>query len=90
MKKVIIAVSLLVIGATGATAQPFDGRGEWRRGDHPYARPQHGSCQAAARRLANYERRAYRDDGRLVLSERRVMADLRRDLDRRCGGYRWR
>lgn len=85
MKKIVLAAALVVLGATGASAQ----HATWRRGDHPYAERHHSVCQMKARQLHDYERRAAAD-GRLSWRERRTVDSLRRDLDRTCGRFRWR
>ncbi|MGE0699400.1 MAG: hypothetical protein AB7O57_09920 [Hyphomicrobiaceae bacterium] len=85
MKKLAIAVGLLGLLATTASAQPVPA---WEKGRHPYARQHHGVCIDKARRLHGYERRAERD-GRLSRGERQTIAALQRDLDRTCGRFRW-
>lgn len=85
MKKYLVAAAILVAGATTASAQ----RVEWRPGFHPYARHHHNVCSVKAERLHRYERRSAAD-GRLSWRERRDIIALRRDLDRTCGGWRWR
>ncbi len=61
----------------------------WNRGAFPYEARYHDSCQRKAWRLNWFERRAG-SDGVFTWSERRELASLRRDLDRTCGGWRWR
>ncbi|MEQ1615586.1 MAG: hypothetical protein ABL904_22760 [Hyphomicrobiaceae bacterium] len=85
MKKLILAAALVVVGATGASAQ----HAPWRSGDHPYAQRHHSVCQTKARQLHGYENRAS-SDGRLSWRERRTIESLRSDLRRTCGGFRWR
>lgn len=85
MKSVLIAVGLLVVGVTGASAQ----YGGWQRGVHPYEARHHSVCQDKAQRLHSYERRAA-SDGRLSWRERRIVDSLRSDLRRTCGGWRHR
>ena len=87
MKSLIIAASLIVVGATSAAAQ-YAPR-PWTRDAHPYAQRHHGVCQKKAWDLNQYERRAA-SDGRITGYERRNIAALQRDLDRTCGRYRWR
>lgn len=84
MKAVILAAGLVVIGASAASAQSV-----WRKEEYPYAQRHHAMCQAKARQLHDYERRAAAD-GRLSWRERRTIESLRRDLDRTCGRFRWR
>ena len=85
MKSIIIAAGLLAVGATAVSAQSI----RWSRDHHPYHERHHSLCQAKAIDLNRYERRAT-SDGRLSRSERAIMRDLERDLDRTCGRYRWR
>ena len=85
MKKLLLAASLLAIGATAASAQ----RGEWRRDYHPYEARYHNTCQEKAQRLHSYHSRA-KADGRLSWRERQTVQALERDLDRTCGRYRFR
>jgi hypothetical protein len=75
MKTLIAAAALLAVGATTASAQ----FAPHRPGYHPYE----------AQRLHDFERRAARD-GRIDRSERQIIRDLERDLDRSCGRYRHR
>ena len=96
MKKLVIAVGLLAVGATTASAQYAAGRpsydprpsATWRRDAFPYEQRHHSLCQEKAWRLRWYERRAGAD-GRFSWSERRELAALRRDLDRTCNRFRW-
>jgi hypothetical protein len=85
MKSLIIAVGLLAVGATTASAQ----YGGWNRDSHPYERRHHSVCQDKAERLHRYERRSARD-GRIDRREQATIEALRRDLGRTCGGFRWR
>lgn len=85
MKALIIAAGLIGLGATSASAQ-YAG---WRKDHHPYAREHHSVCQEKAHRLHRFERRAA-SDGHISRSERAIMRDLERDLDRTCGRYRYR
>lgn len=85
MKKLLIAAVVLAAGATTASAQ----RMEWRPGYHPYSRTHHSVCMDKSERLHRFERRAAAD-GRLSWRERRDIVSLKRDLDRTCGGWRWR
>jgi hypothetical protein len=85
MKSFMLAGALLVLGASAASAQ----YAPWQQGAYPYARRHHHVCQEKARRLFQYERRAA-SDGRISRSEREVIRDLERDLNRTCGGYRHR
>ncbi len=104
MKKIVVAAAL--VAACAATAPAFAqsvrvGPGgisvytapppppSWRRDIHPYDRRHHDSCQRKAHRLNWFERRAS-SDGRLSWWERRELASLQRDLNRTCGGFRWR
>jgi hypothetical protein len=92
MKKLLIAASLLAVGATSAVAQFGPGPGprpEWRRDAFPYEQRRHSICQEKAWRLHSYERRAAAD-GRLSWNERRNLSALQNDLDRTCGRFRWR
>ncbi len=61
----------------------------WRREFYPYEARYHDSCQRKAWRLRWYERRAAAD-GYLDEDERDELRDLRRDLRRTCGDFRWR
>ena len=83
MKAFVIAASLLAMGASTAGAE------EWSREHHPYAREHHGVCREKAERLHRFEHRA-RADGRITGEERHTIEALKHDLDRTCGGYRWR
>ena len=85
MKALIIAASLIALGATSATAQ-FN---PWVRGQYPYAQRYHNVCQDKAQRLHAFESRAMADR-QLTFQERREIRFLQRDLDRTCGRYRWR
>lgn len=87
MKAIILAASLLAVGATAASAQ-FAPR-PWLKSEFPYAERHHRVCQDKAWRLHEYERRAAAD-GRISPREMRIMRDLRYDLDRTCGRFRWR
>jgi hypothetical protein len=87
MKKIILAAALVVVGATSASAQ--FARSPWRQGEHPYAERRHKACQDKAWRLREFDRRAAAD-GRVSPRERRIHDALRADLDRTCGGFRWR
>jgi hypothetical protein len=64
-------------------------RSGWTRNEHPYQARHHRECQEKSHRLHSYERHAA-DDGYISPRERRVIRDLQRDLDRTCGGFRWR
>ena len=91
MKSLILATSLLAIGATAASAQfyPGPGRPEFRRDFHPYEARRHDVCQSKAIRLHSYENRSARD-GVITWNERRTIRALQRDLDQSCGRYRHR
>jgi hypothetical protein len=86
MKLLIVAVGLIALGATSASAQRAGG---WNQSEHPYAQRNHGVCQSKAMQLHNFERRASAD-GRVSRSERATIASLQRDLNRTCGGFRHR
>jgi hypothetical protein len=58
-------------------------------GAFPYAARHHDTCQRKSWRLRWFEQRAAAD-GVLTWSERRERSALLRDLDRTCGGWRWR
>ena len=85
MKAAILAVGLIAIGATTASAQfsPYS------RGAYPYEQRHHSVCQSKARQLHGYERRSAAD-GRISGRERRTIELLHADLARTCGGFRWR
>jgi hypothetical protein len=83
MKYVLLAASLLAVGATSASAQG------WNREHHPYAQRHHNVCQSKAIRLHDFERRSARD-GIITPSERRTIRALESDLARTCGGFRHR
>lgn len=87
MKSLIVAVGLLAATATTAAAQFAPP--PWARDSHPYAQRHHRVCQDKAFRLHDFERRAARD-GHVSFRERRIMRELRYDLDRTCGRFRWR
>lgn len=101
MRALIIAAGLLAVGATAATAQYGGGpRGYgpppappgppvWTRQHHPYEQRHHGFCHRKAWELRHYEQYA-QADGRYTKGERRITEQLRHDLQRTCGGYRWR
>jgi hypothetical protein len=86
MKYVVLAASLLALGASATTASAQG----WNREHHPYAQRHHGVCQSKAIRLHQYETRALRNDGRLDRRERDTIAALKNDLDRTCGRFRHR
>ena len=88
MKFAFAALGLLTLGTTAASAQ-FGPPGAWRRDEHPYAERRHHICQEKARRLHDFDRRAAAD-GRIDRREREIHNRLRADLDRTCGGFRWR
>ncbi len=85
MKSLMVAAGILIVGATGASAQ----YAPWNQGNHPYARRHHSVCQDKAIRLHQFERRAA-SDGRISPNERQTIFALKRDLDRTCGRYRHR
>jgi hypothetical protein len=61
----------------------------YNKSEHRYSQRHHGVCQEKAHRLHSFERHAA-DDGYLSGRERRTIAALKSDLDRTCGGHRWR
>jgi hypothetical protein len=61
----------------------------WSAGDHRYSKRNHRVCQEKSHRLHSYERHAA-DDGFISPRERRTIATLKTELDRTCGGHRWR
>jgi hypothetical protein len=61
----------------------------WNRGEHRYSQRNHRVCQQKSHQLHSYERHAA-DDGFLSPRERRTIVSLKQDLDRTCGGHRWR
>ena len=85
MKTLLAAVSLLALGVTTASAQ-YSG---WSRGRYPYEERHHAECQHKAQNLHDFQRRAARD-GRIDHNEREIIRSLERDLNRTCGGFRWR
>ncbi len=94
--KLALAAALLVAGVASASAQSLTFRigpqpsfGVWNPGAYPYARDRHDVCQRKAWRLREFDRHAAAD-GRISRSERREHDELRADLDRSCGRYRWR
>lgn len=94
MKAVLIAAGVLAATVTSAAAQFFSGPPPgapppWARDRYPYAERHHRICQDKAWRLYSYERRAA-SDGFLTPRERFIMRELRFDLDRTCGRWRWR
>lgn len=104
MKKIVVAAALVAACAAAAPAYAQSVRigpggisvytapppaPVWRRDLHPYDRRHHETCYRKAHRLNWFERRASAD-GRLSWWERRELASLQRDLNRTCGGYRWR
>jgi Spy/CpxP family protein refolding chaperone len=96
MKFLVLAASLLAVGASSASAQyggggyGGGGHGGWNRDIHPYAQRHHSVCQSKAIRLHQYEDRALRNDGRLDRRERATIEALKNDLDRTCGRHRHR
>lgn len=80
MKTVVIAAALLGIGATAASAEPWN---------YPYERRHHQMCQAKAHELHRYEHRAGAD-GHFSKHELRTIEMLRRDLNGTCRGFRWK
>lgn len=96
LKKLGLAAGLLVVGVASAAAQvvtlrigPPPVAPVWVPNVHPYARHHHEVCHRKAWRLHQYERYAA-SDGRISWRERREINQLRYDLDRTCGRYRWR
>ena len=105
MKKAILAVALLAVGATAAAAQygggprPDQRRWSapppppvvvpWTKADHPYAERRHKVCIKKAWELREFDRHAAAD-GWFSPREKRTHAVLKADLDRTCGGFRWR
>lgn len=104
MKTLVIAAAALIAGAVTLTpavvAQPGP------RPNRPcvippapplpphtnifnYNKRNHRVCQQKAWQLHSYERCAA-SDGRLSPREQRIIVELKRDLDRTCGGWRWR
>jgi hypothetical protein len=61
----------------------------WSTDRHSYPRSRHRECHQKAHNLHSYERHAA-DDGFLSPRERMTIRTLQRDLDRTCGGHRWR
>ena len=85
MKSIVLAAGLLVVGASAASAQ----YARWDRGAYPYEERHHLVCQEKAFRLHEFERRAARDYV-YTPREREIIRELRFDLDRTCGRFRWR
>ena len=86
MKSLVLAASILAVSATASFAQ---GYAPWGPGRFPYAERHHNICQEKAQRLHMFERRAA-SDGRIDRREQRIIAELRYDLNRTCGGFRHR
>jgi hypothetical protein len=61
----------------------------FNKSEHRYSQRNHRVCQEKSHRLHSYERHAS-DDGYLSGRERRIIASLKGDLARTCGGHRWR
>jgi hypothetical protein len=61
----------------------------WNTGSHSYPKNRHRECQQKSHNLHSFERHAA-DDGYLSPRERSTISALKRDLDRTCGGHRWR
>ena len=61
----------------------------WNRSEHRYSQHNHRVCQEKSHRLHSYERHAAAD-GFLSPRERITIRTLKSDLDRTCGGHRWR
>lgn len=80
MKSLILAATLIGIGATAVSAEPWA---------YPYERKHHKVCQAKAQELHRYEHRAGAD-GHFDKREMRTIEALRRDLGATCRGYRWK
>jgi hypothetical protein len=80
MKALVIAAGLIGIGATAASAEPWN---------YPYERRHHKVCQEKARELHRYEHRAGAD-GHYGRRELRIIDALRHDLKATCRGYRWK
>lgn len=80
MKSLVIAAGLIGLTATTAMAD---------RWNYPYERRHHTFCQEKAHQLHRYEHRAGAD-GRYSRREIVIMDSLRRDLNRTCGGWRWK
>ena len=84
MKTLIAAAALLAVGASVASAQ--DGR--WRRDFYPYEERHHQHCQDLARQVWAMERDVAA--GRSSHNERITLINRKTELDRRCGGWRYR
>ena len=106
LRKIGLAVGLLAIGATTASAQ-FGPPGRtapppaprFDTGPPPPPAWRQGFHPYARQHHGDCHRKAWRlhrfeayarSDGRLSKDERRLIEGLRHDLDRTCGRYRWR
>ena len=104
MKKFILAAAMLAVGATAATAQYGGGPRPdqrrwvapppppvvvWKKTEFPYGERMHRVCVRKAWELREFDRHAAAD-GWFSPRERRTHVALKADLDRTCGGYRWR
>ena len=96
IRKLGLAAGLLIAGVATASAQsitlnfgPPPPRPIWTPGMHPYAQRHHDICHRKAWRLHQFERYAV-SDGRVSRREQIEINQLRYDLDRTCGRYRWR
>jgi hypothetical protein len=83
LKLLAVTAALVTLGSVAASADPYE------RGRFPYQARHHDVCQDKAQRLHRFENRASAD-GRIDRREARIADELRRDLRRTCGGFRWR
>ena len=101
MKALLVAVGVLALGATAASAQIRPGQPPsvfrpappppppvFQKEIHPYPMRVHNVCQEKAHRLHEYEKHAAAD-GRIDRRERETIRLLQRDLDRTCRRYRF-
>ena len=86
MKSAYVALGLLALGVTTASAQ-YAAR-PWNREEHRYDERNHDFCQRRAYQMWQMERDVR--VGRSTHRERELLIAMRRDLDGRCGGFRWR
>ena len=100
---IAVAAGLMALGSTAAMAQYGKPPPNYQpvyipspppppvysRGEHHYDQRHHAACHDKAFRLHHYERHLAKEHY-VSPREHAILVRLKRDLDRTCGGYRWR
>jgi hypothetical protein len=91
MKALLVAVGLLSVTSTMASAQYYGGERYYRERGPYYERPYggRGYCEEARARVRKYYRDAVRWDGNVDQGERVVLNRLEAQADRACRGRRY-